>query len=332
MRDVARMADVSLSTVSRVVSGRQVAPEMARRVTRAVELLGYRHDAVAGSLRNARRSSASIGLIVEDVSNPFFAAIYRGAEDAARERAMLTFAGSSDEQPQQERQLAEAFLVRRVDGLIIAPASSDHSYLARDVHAGLALVFVDRPPQFIDADAVLTDNVGGARAAVSHLLAAGHRRVAFIGDDSEIFTGAQRLEGYRLALSERGIPADPALIRHVSFRATDAVAVTESLLSMPAPPTALFTAQNLITVEAMRRLHQLELHRSVAHVGFDDVPLADVVEPGVTVVAQDPYAMGRRAAELLFSRLDGYAGPSRRVVLPVSLVERGSGRIPPPAT
>jgi LacI family transcriptional regulator len=331
MRDVARMAGVSLSTVSRVVGGQQVAPDMADRVRRAVELLGYRHDAVAGSLRSSNRASSSIGLILEDVSNPFFAAIHRGAEDVARERAVVTFAGSSDEQPERERQIAEAFLARRVDGLVIAPASTDHGYLVRDVDAGLAIVFVDRPPQFIDADAVVTDNVGGARAAVAHLLEVGHRRIAFIGDDPEIFTAAQRLEGYRLALSEAGIPADAALIRHVSFRAVDAADVLDALLSAPVPPTALFTAQNLITVETMRRLHELGLQRSLAHVGFDDVPLADVVEPGVTVVAQDPYAMGRQAAELLFSRLGGDAGPSRRVVLPARLVERGSGRIPPAA-
>ena len=328
MRDVARMADVSLSTVSRVVSGRQVAPELAVRVTRAVELLGYRHNAVAGNLRSASGASSSIGVIFEDVSNPFFSAIFRGAEDVARQRAVFTFAGSSDEDPQRERQLAEAFLARRVDGLLIVPASSDHSYLIRDIQAGLALVFVDRPPQFLDADAVFSDNAGGARMAVSYLLDGGHRRIGFIGDDPGIFTGAQRLEGYRLALAERGIPVDPALIRHVGFRAPDAEAVTEALLTGPSAPTALFTAQNLITVGALRTLHRLELQHEVPLVSFDDVPLGDIVEPGVTAVMQDPYAMGREAAELLFSRLDGYDGPSRRRVLETKLVERGSGRIP----
>jgi LacI family transcriptional regulator len=327
MRDVAGLADVSLSTVSRVVRGQQVAPELAERVSRAVAMLGYRHNVVAGNLRRASRLSASIGVIFEDMSNPFFSAIYRGAEDVARERLVFVLGGSSDKNPDQERQLADAFLARQVDGLIIVPAFADHNYLAAEARAGVPLVFVDRPPRFLDADTVLSDNVGGARTAVSYLLDAGHRRVAFIGDSPEIFTSAERLTGYRLALADHGIKTDPALIRHVGFRAAVAETATEALLADPEPPTALFTAQNLITVAALRWLHRAGLERSVALAAFDDVPLADVVKPSVTVVAQDPYEMGRRAAELLFSRLDGHQGPSRRLVLPTTLVERESGRI-----
>lgn len=330
MREVAALAGVSLSTVSRVVNGSPpVAPELAERVERAVEMLGYRHNFAAGTLRRTNGLSATIGLIFEDVSNPFFSAIHRGIEDVASIRSVLTFAGSSDEKPEKERELAEALLARRVDGLIIAPAPGDHSHLVRDVAAGLALVFVDRPPPFIDADSVVSDNVGGARTAVSHLIAAGHRRIGFLGDQPEIFTAGERLRGYREALAQHDIPEEPELIRHPAFRATDADVTTRALLEGPAPPTALFTAQNLITLGALRTLHQLHLERSVAVVGFDDLPLADVVKPAVTVVAQDPYGIGRRAAELVFSRLDGYDGPSRHAVLPTRLNQRGSGEIPP---
>src|SRR3954471_534538 len=133
MREVAAVADVSLSTVSRVVNGGAgVREDLAERVRDAVELLGYRHNLTASSLRRADRLSASIGLIFEDVSNPFFSAVHRGVEEVARERGVLTFAGSSDEVPERERELAESFSARRVDGLVIAPASSDHSYLQRD--------------------------------------------------------------------------------------------------------------------------------------------------------------------------------------------------------
>jgi LacI family transcriptional regulator len=329
MRDVARVAGVSLSTVSRVVNGSPVDEAMARRVTEAVELLGYRHNVVAGSLRSARGLSASIGVIFEDVSNPFFSAIHRGAEDVARDRSVFAFAGSSDEDAAQERQLAEAFLSRGVDGLLVVPAGSDHSDLLRDVHAGVALVFVDRPPRFLDADTVLSDNEGGAFAATSQLIAAGHRRIGFMGDSPEIHTAAERLAGYRRALAEHGLKADPALIRHPAFRAADAGAVARELLELPEPPTALFTAQNLISAVVLRTLHELELAEQVAVFGFDDIVLADIVRPGLSVVAQDPYEMGREAATLLFSRLDGYDGPSRRVVLPTRLIERASSRIAP---
>ena len=332
MRDVAALAGVSLSTVSRVVSGsQQVDPELAVKVDKAVEMLGYRHNSAAGNLRRADRLSASIGLVFEDVSNPFFSAVHRGIEDVARTRSVLTFAGSSDENPQRERELAEAFLGRRVDGLVIVPASADHSYLARDVAAGMALVFVDRPPRFIDADAVVSDNAGGARAAVAHLADAGHRRIAFLGDRPDIFTAAERLRGYREALAQHGGEHDDALVHHPAFRAADVDTTVRELLAGADPPTALFTGQNLITLAALQTLHELGLQHTVALVGFDDIPLAALLQPGVTVVAQDPYALGKHAAELLFSRLDGYRGPSRREVLPTTLIARGSGEISPSA-
>jgi LacI family transcriptional regulator len=329
MKQVAALAGVSLATVSRVVNdGANVRPDLAARVHEAVDLLGYRHNLTASTLRRANRLSASIGLIFEDVANPFFSAVHRGVEDVARARGVLTFAGSSDERPERERELAESFSARRVDGLIIAPAASDHSYLQRDRAAGVALVFVDRPASFVDADVVLTDNAGGARAAVSHLIEHGHRRIAFLGDRPELHTAGERLRGYRDALARHGIREEIALIRgadHAPY------AVTRELLLAEDPPTALFTSQNLITIDAVRAIHDLGLQRQVAHVGFDDVALADVIEPKLTVVAQDAAALGRSAAELLFSRLDGYTGPSRRVVHPTTLIVRGSGELAPGA-
>jgi LacI family transcriptional regulator len=327
MKQVAALAGVSLATVSRVVNGGpRVRADLAARVNEAVELLGYRHNLTASSLRRADGLSASIGLIFEDVANPFFSAVHRGVEEVARERGVLTFAGSSDERPERERELAESFSARRVDGLIIAPASTDHSYLQRDRAAGVALVFVDRPASFVDADVVLTDNAGGARAAVSHLIDHGHRRIAFLGDRPELHTATERLRGYRDALARHGIREEAILIRSAHNRP---YALTRELLLAEDPPTALFTSQNLITIDAVRAIHDLHMQREVALVGFDDVALAGVVEPGLTVIAQDPTALGRSAAELLFSRLDGYAGPSRRVVHPTTLIPRGSGELAP---
>ena len=302
MRDVAAIAGVSLTTVSRVVGGNAaVAPELVLRVERAVEMLGYRHNHTAGTLRRADGVSRTIGLIIEDVSNPFFSALHRGVEDVARERAVVTFAGSSDEDPQRERELTEAVLARRVDGLIVVPTASDHTHLLRDVASGLALVFVDRPPSTIDADCVLSDNRGGAERAVAHLIAHGHRRIAFLGDRPGVHTASERLAGYRAALSRADIPEDPDLVRHPGHRAADAYHLTAELLRAASPPTALFTSQNLITLEALRALHDADRQRETALVGFDDLPLADAVQPGVTVVAQDPSSLGRHAADLLFS-------------------------------
>jgi LacI family transcriptional regulator len=331
MKDVAGVAGVSLATVSRVVNGNaDVADELAVRVRDAVALLGYRRDLTASTLRRADRLSATIGLVFEDVSNPFFSAVHRGIEDIARERGTLTFAASSDEDPERERELTEALAARGVDGLVIVPCSVDQAHLVRERETGMALVFVDRPPRLIDADAVLSDNAGGATAAVEHLLAAGHRRIAFLGDRLEVHTASERRRGYELALRRAGLAADPALVRTELVAAAQATAATLELLDRADPPTAVFAGQNLITIGALRALRERGLQHAVALVGFDDVMLADMVEPGITVVVQDPHALGRRAAELLFEQLDGVRGEgTRRVELPVRLVARGSGEIAP---
>jgi LacI family transcriptional regulator len=331
MKQVAALAGVSLSTVSRVVNGdAAVGADLAERVQTAAAALGYRHNVAASALRRADGLSASIGVIVEDVANPFFSAVQRGIEDVARRRGVLTFAGSSDEVPERERELAEALGSRGVDGLIIAPAATDHSYLLRDRAAGVALVFVDRPGRFIDADAALADNAGGARQAVAHLVAGGHRRIGFLGDRPELYTSGERLRGYREALAARGLPAPEHLIRHTLPRAADAYERTRDLLLGPAPPTALFTSQNLITIQAAQAIHDLGRQRSLALVGFDDIALAGLLEPGLTVISQNAAGLGRAAADLLFARLDGEVGPSRTVVLPTTLIARGSGELPPP--
>ncbi len=330
MREVAAVAGVSLSTVSRVVNGGAgVREDLAERVRAAVDMLGYRHNLTASTLRRADRQSATIGLIFEDVSNPFFGSVHRGVEDVARERGVLTLAGSSDEEADRERELADAFMARGVDGLIVASAVHDNAYLLRERAAGLALAFVDRPPRFIDADAVVSDNAGGARVAVEHLIAAGHRRIGFLGDRPDLFTAAERLRGYREALANHDLAEDLELVRHPRFRGVDAYETTCELLDGKDPPTALFAGQNLISVGAVRAVHARGRQHEVAMVSFDDIPLADVVDPGVTVVAQDPHALGRAAAELLFARLDGYDGPTRNIVVPTRLIERGSGELQP---
>jgi LacI family transcriptional regulator len=327
MRDVANLAGVSIATVSRVVNGGDVKPNLATRVNDAIDVLGYRRVVTASTLRRSDRVSSSIALVFEDVSNPFFSAVHRGVEEVAREHRTLTFAASSDEDPARERDLVEAFGARSVDGLVIVPCSADQSYLQTERRRGTALVFVDRPPRFIDADAVLADNVGGARAAVDHLIAHGHRRIAFLGDRPEIFTAEERLRGYREALAAAGLEHEPELERSGLTSSELAQTAAAELLTGANPPSAIFAGQNLITVGAIRALRELGRQHEVALVGFDDVVLGDIVDPGISVVVQDPYMLGREAATLLFSRLAGHDGPGRLIELPTSLVPRGSGEI-----
>lgn len=333
MRDVAALAGVSIKTVSRVVNRETgVSEDLVERVEAAARQLDYRPDLGASNLRRGRQT-ATLGLMLEDVANPYSGAVHRAVDDAASERGMAVLATSLDEDPVREREVASTMIQRRVDGLVIMPTGTDQSYLRAEMESGLATVFVDRPPSFLDADTVLATNRAGAREAVEHLLSVGHRRIAFLGDLSSIATAADRHAGYSDGLQAAGIPVDPRLVRTDLHTRDTAQRAVESLLRLPpeAAPTALFASQNLITIGAIHALHLHGLQHLVALVGFDDVELASLLDPGITVVAQDPYAIGRAAAELLFARIDGYSGPSQHRTISTRLVIRGSGEIRPHA-
>lgn len=331
MKDVAALSGVSIKTVSRVVNGEPgVSPDVAERVLAATVKLDYRRDLSASSLRRGDGKSQSIGLLLEDVSNPFSSALHRAVEDVARKHGVVVFAGSVDEDPDRERDLTAALVARRTDGLIIVPTAPDQSYLARERRNGTPVVFVDRPPVQLDADYVVTGNIDGAREGTEHLVAHGHRRIAFLGDLSTISTARERYDGYVAALGRAGIPVDADLVRRDLRTSEEAFDAVTELLAQPSPPTAVFASQNLLTVGTLRALRRAGLHRTVAVVGFDSLPLQDLLDPGVTIVEQDVRRLGETAAEMLFSRIQGDTSPSRHVVLPATLTPRGSGEIPGP--
>jgi LacI family transcriptional regulator len=326
MNDVAQAAGVSLKTVSRVVNGESgVGAGTAERVTMAITELGFRRNDLARSLRRAH-ASATLGLIIEDLANPFYSTIARAVEEVARLRGFIVITASSEESAERERGLMATFLSRRVDGLLVVPAARDHGYLRPELAMGVRVVFLDRPPGGLEADAVLLDNAGGARAGVEHLLAQGHRRIGLIGDPPELYTLAERVKGYRAALEARGVEFDETLLRLGAHDVVQAELSARSLLQLPDPPTAIFAANNRVSVGALRALNSLDAR--LALVGFDDFELADMLPVPVTVVRHDPAELGRRAAELLFARLDGDGGAPQTVTLQTELVVRGSGEVP----
>jgi LacI family transcriptional regulator len=261
------------------------------------------------------------------VSNPFYSAIARGVEEEVRDRSLLVIAGSSDEDAERERALLEVLCERRVGGLIVAPTGSDHSFLAPELALGTPITFIDRPPWRLAADSILLDNVGGARDAVEHLLAHGHRRVALVGDLPEVFTTSERVRGYQTALRAAGLPVDEALVRLGCHDTRSAEAATRELLSLPEPPTAVFAGNNRITFGVLRALAGRA--RPPALVGFDDFELAPLLSPPVTVVAYDAVELGRQAARLICERLAGASGPPRQIVVSTEVVPRGSGEVGP---
>jgi len=327
MRDVAEVAGVSLKTVSRVVNMEPgVDDRTAARVEGAIARLAYRRN---NSARNLRKgiSLAMIGLVIEDLRNPFYATVARAVEEVARRHGHAVVMASSGEDPDRERELTMDLLQRGVQGLLIVPAGSDHRYLYADRAMRTKAVFLDRPPGLIEADAVVLDNVEGARKGVEHLIAHGHRRIAFVGDPSTVQTSVERVTGYRQALEAAGLPVDETLIRLGTPRVDLAEASTRQLLALQDPPTAIFAQNNRNSIGALRAIRAVDAR--VAFVGFDDFELADMLPVPATVVAHDPAEMARAAAELLFARLAGDQRPPQRIVIPTKLIARGSGEIVP---
>ncbi|MFH8252012.1 LacI family DNA-binding transcriptional regulator [Microbacterium sp. B2969] len=330
MKHVAALAGVGIKTVSRVVNGEpNVSEETAARVWSAVRALDYHVDLQASSMRRAGGRTDTLGLLVSSVDNPFAAAITRAVEDVALTRDVAVFASSLDDDAAREELAVEAFLRRRVDGLILTTMSRSLSYLRPTLERGTPVVCIDREPLAADVDVVVSDNREGAASATRHLIAGGHRRIALIADRPDIQTAVDRRDGFLEALGGAGIPTlDIPVVMgvHDPESAYDAV---HALLASENPPTAVVTAQNLITLGALRALQEAGARHTVALVGFDEVSMGDLLDPGVTVVRQDPQSIGRIAAERVFARIDGDESASQRHVVGTELVIRGSGEIRP---
>ena len=331
MQDVAASAGVSLKSVSRVVNREAgVSDALVQRVETAVQELGYRHNLAASFLRRGQRTE-SIGMLVQDLSNGYCGETLRVVEDHARERGVVVMAASTDEDPAREREIVHGLIARRIDGLILMPTDLDLSWLAADVAAGLVVVALDRLPAFPPVDAVVVDNQGGSAEAVGHLMAHGHRRIALLGDEQSIPTARDRHAGYTAALRSGGVTPAPELVRTGLRTRAQAHQATLDLLDLPDPPTALFAARDTACDGAVRALQARGREHDVALVGFDDLAMADVVVPRLTVVRQDTREIGRRAVDLLLRRLDGDTSPVRTEIVPTTLVTRGSGEIQAPA-
>jgi LacI family transcriptional regulator len=322
MREVAARAGVSAKTVSRVLRhDRYVSEDVRLRVERAVDELQYVPNVLARTFRSG--SDNAIGVAVPDISDPFFAALTQAVETVARARGSAVIVTSLGGDEAGERAGVEALLGRRLAGLVATPISHDQSYLEPWL-SRTAMVFVDRAPRGIKADSVIEDDLAGAREATAHLLAHGHRRIAFIGDDGRIATTARRLKGYRDALAAEGLDADPGLVVLEADTGRASGELTRQLLASPQPPTAIFSSNARCSLGVVPALQSLE-RSDVGLISFGDFPLAGSLRPPLTVVDQDPAKVGHVAATRLFERLDR---PERRlkrqIVLPVTLVLRGS--------
>ena len=327
MRDVARVAGVSAKTVSRVFNDDpHVTEETRERVRWAMQKLNYVPNLLARSFRAG--SDPAVGLAVPDIGDPFFAEMTSSIEIDLVGRGMAVVVSSLGQAAERERSALEALLRRQISGLIVACASADQAYLA-PWQSRTPMVFVDRPPKGISGVYVIEDDLAGAREAVTHLASHGHRRVAFLGISTPITTVRRRLKGYRSALTELGLDDRPDLVCMPSGSADECAAELVKLLEAPAAPTAVFSSTTLCTMALVQALQQAG-RSDIAVVGFGDFPMAEALTPAITVLDQDPARLGRIAVERLVECIENpQAKVRRRTVLPVNLIPRGSGELPP---
>lgn len=340
MKDVAKRATVSAKTVSRVFrDDPMVAPETRSRVKKAMRELGYQPNMLARTFREGK--DTAIGIAVPDIGDPFFATVVRVVEELALARGMAVIVTSLGQDAARERRGIESLLHRQVSGILIAPVSADQGYLA-DWQVRTPIVFFDREATGLQVDSLIADDEADACAATEHLLERGHTRIAFMGDTTTLVTTALRRRGYFRALAQAGIPHDealvalnPSLLTYGYATVNNAVADVQRLLEQDDPPTAIFSSNARCSMGVAEALHKIG-RTDIAFLSFGDFPMASALSPGISVIDQDPGGLARLACEALFARLDEHTDRSAaasvlRRIIPLRLIERGSGELSPPS-
>lgn len=323
--DVARRAGVSVATVSRVLNDLpHVSPGVRRKVLRAVAALNYQPNRTAQRLR-AKRSRV-IGLIIPDIQNPFFTSVVRGIEDLAYQRGYSLVLCNSDEDPAKEQLYINVMRAEAVAGVILASTSEVNPHVSHLIDHNIPVIAIDRRIKNRRIDSVLVANIQGAFEAVSHLIELGHRRIGFVGLPLTRTTGHERHTGYLRALRAHGLRPSRQLVCIGDAKQQGGYNCTQTLLKSQPPMTALFVANNLMTLGALGAIREgeLEIPREISIVGFDDMPWAPLLQPPLTAVAQPTYELGRKAAELLLERLEHPDKPATHVQLKPTLIVRGS--------
>ncbi len=327
IRAVAKRAEVSIATVSRYLNKKRVSPPAEQRILAAIKELSYSPNRVARSLR-ARRTM-TLGMIIPDITNPFFPAVVKGVEETARAAGFALTLFNAGEDEEREWECLQVLQALRCDGavLIMAPEGPNHARRREQLQqVKLPTVYVDRAPDF-EADIVAADNLHSAQEAVRYLLGLGHTRIGAVTANLAVAVHRDRVEGYRRALREAGLAPSPAYEVRATPTVADGYAVTARLLELADRPSAIFVTSNRLTIGAMAAVeaHGLRCPQDVSVIGYDNYEWQDVYHPRMTTVAQPTYLMGTRATELLIGRLTGaVVGPPQRLLLQSQLVIRES--------
>jgi LacI family transcriptional regulator len=330
IKDVAARANVSIATVSRVLNGTAyVSPDLEARVQKAVQDLGFRPNVLAQNLR--RNENSTIGIMVPDSKNPFFAEMAKGAEDVCFSKGFIALLCDTDEQPTKAISHLNMLYQQRITGLIVVSPGHITSQLQQVLDDGFPIVAVDRALSSLSTDSIISDNYGGAKQAVQHLLDLGHRRIGFIVSNLEHETIQGRWAGVEHTMQAAQIEIDPDLVyKHGDELPGSGYAGAEHLLERGYPPTAIFAFNDLMAFGVLHYAQKFGI--SVPHqlsvIGFDDMMLASFTAPSLTTIRQPKYELGQKAAEILLRRIQGDPFPQQNQVLPTTLVVRASTAIP----
>lgn len=327
LRNVASVAGVGIKTASRALNGEPgVAPATLARVEAAAAGLGFRPNALARELRSLKRST-TVGLIIGDLANSFYSLVAAAVERAIAPHGLQLIIASHEESPDRERRIVRALVERRVEALLLVPSWGDATYLAAEMALGLRVVALDRPPNGVDVDTVLIDNRGGTIAAVEDLVARGHRRIGFVGDDEHHWTVRERLAAFTSAMLKHGLDLEPDLVRTGAHSAEIAERLAAPLMKLVEPPTAIFAGNNLALLGTLRAVRRSGV--KVDLVGFDRFDAADLLEAVVSLVEHDPAEMGRVAAGFALEGTASRPDASRTVVLPARLTHPNADAVFP---
>jgi LacI family transcriptional regulator len=325
IREVAEMAGVSFATVSHVINHtRFVSEETRERVLAAMKELDYRPNALAQSLRSGK--TKTFGLILPDISNPFFAEIGRCIEDAAFKLGYSVILCNSERDPTKEEFYVEVLSKKQVDGVIFVGTTDQVESLDLLLSQELPVVVIDRDLPDLEVDAILIDNHYGGTQATRHLIDCGHRRIACIGGPSLVTPDSKRVTAYKEALIEAGLPWDERLVIRGDYHPESGYEITKLLLDQPDPPTAFFVCNDMMAFGSLRAIVNAgcQVPGDISIVGFDDIELASYFNPTLTTVAQPKVEIGIRATQLLIERIAQKSRPYQREVLPVKLIVRDS--------
>lgn len=323
--DIAKAANVSIATVSKVInnSGR-ISDKTRKRIMKIMDEMDYRPSVVASALTKKR--TFTIGLLIPDLANPFFAEIARSVEDRAQELGFNVIICNTDNKAEKEEKYIELLKQKGADGIIMATAAHNHAIVKKLIEQNETVAVIARDMPSLAVDAVLVDDFLGGYMAANHLMECGHQHMAVIAENLQVASSRQRVRGFRQAMEDAGLTLEERWIRESAYHVADGKQTAAALLAEPDAPTAVFACNDLLAIGVIQAARErgMAIPRDLSVVGFDNTILATIIDPPLTTIAQPIQEMGKQVVDLVARNIDGQSASKQRFVLLPELIVRGS--------